>query len=107
MSTFDKREEGFEKQFAHDEELKFKATSRRNKLLGLWAAEKLGLSGADAETYAKSVVMADFEGPGDQDVFRKIRKDFDAKGVTQSDHQIRRTMDELLAKAVADIKASG
>lgn len=107
MGTFDKREEGFEKQFAHDEELKFKATSRRNKLLGLWAAEKLGLSGADAETYAKSVVMADFEGPGDQDVFRKIRKDFDAKGVTQSDHQIRRTMDELLAKAVADIKASG
>jgi hypothetical protein len=107
MSTFDKREEGFEKQFAHDEELKFKATSRRNKLLGLWAADKLGLSGADAETYAKSVVMADFEEPGDQDVFRKIRKDFDAKGVTQSDHQIRRTMDELLAKAVADIKASG
>jgi hypothetical protein len=107
MSEFDKREEGFEKQFAHDEELKFKATSRRNKLLGLWAADKLGLSGAEAETYAKSVVLADFDEPGDHDVFRKIRKDFDAKGVTQSDHQIRRTMDELLAKAVADIKASG
>ena len=61
MTTFDKREEGFEKQFAHDEELKFKATARRNKLLGLWAAEKLGLSGAEAEDYAKSVVMADFE----------------------------------------------
>jgi hypothetical protein len=107
MTTFDKREEGFEKQFAHDEELKFKAMSRRNKLLGLWAAEKLGLSGAEAESYAKSIVLADFEEAGDHDVFGKIRKDFDAKGVAQSDHQIRRTMDELLAKAVADIKASG
>ena len=107
MTTFDKREEGFEKQFARDEELKFKAMARRNKLLGLWAAEKLGLSGAQAETYAKEVVLADFEEPGDHDAFRKIRKDFDAKGVAQSDHQIRRTMDELLARAVADIKASG
>jgi hypothetical protein len=105
MTTFDKREEGFEKQFAHDEELRFKATARRNKLLGLWAAEKLGLSGADAEAYAKSVVMADFEEAGDHDVFRKIRTDFDAKKVEQSDHQIRRTMDELLAKAVTAIKA--
>jgi hypothetical protein len=104
MTTFDKREEGFEKQFAHDEELKFKATARRNKLLGLWAAEKLGLSGADAEEYAKSVVLADFEEPGDHDVLRKIRRDFDAKGVAQSDHQISRTMSEFLAKAVADIK---
>jgi hypothetical protein len=105
MTTFDKREEGFEKQFAHDEELKFKAMARRNKMLGLWAAEKLGMSGADAEAYAKEVVMADFEEAGDHDVFRKVRKDFDAKGVTQSDHQIRRTMDELLARAVADIKS--
>jgi hypothetical protein len=105
MTTFDKREEGFEKQFAHDEELRFKATARRNKLLGLWAAEKLGLAGADAEAYAKSVVMTDFEEAGDHDVFRKIRADFDAKKVEQSDHQIRRTMDELLAKAVTEIKA--
>ena len=105
MTTFDKREEGFEKQFAHDEELKFKANARRNKLLGLWAAEKLGLSGVDADAYAKAVVMADFEEPGDNDVFKKIRTDFDAKGVTQSDQQIRRTMDELMAKAVAEIKA--
>jgi hypothetical protein len=105
MTTFDKREEGFEKQFAVDEELKFKATARRNKLLGLWAAEKLGLSGAEAEAYAKDVVTADFEEPGDQDVFRKIRRDFDAKGVNESDHQIRRTMDELMAKAVQAIKA--
>src|SRR3954452_7865482 len=107
MTTFDKREEGFEKQFAHDEDLKFKAMARRNKLLGLWAAEKMGLAGADADAYAKEVVMSDFEEAGDHDVFRKVRKDFDAKSVQQSDHQIRRTMDELLAQAVAQIKASG
>ena len=106
MTTFDKREEGFEKKFAHDEELKFKATARRNKLLGLWAAEKLGIAGPAAESYAKDVVAADFEEPGDQDVFRKIRKDFDAKGVAQSDQQIRRAMDELMEKAIAQIKAS-
>ena len=104
MTTFDKREEAFEQQFAHDEELKFKATARRNKLLGLWAAEKLGLSGAEADSYALSVVMADLEAV-EHDVARKIRKDFDAKGVNQSDHQIARTMTELMAKAVADIKA--
>ena len=107
MTTFDKREEGFEKQFAHDEELKFKASARRNKILGLWAAEKLGLSGAQAEAYAKEVVMADFEEPGDDDVLRKIRRDFDAKGINQSDQQIRRTMDELMAKAVAEDKKTG
>ena len=105
MTTFDKREEAFEMQFAHDEELRFKATARRNKLLGLWAAEKMGLTGADADSYALSVVMADFEEPGEHDVMRKIRKDFDAKGVVQSDHQISRTVNELMAKAVADIKA--
>jgi hypothetical protein len=105
MTTFDKREDAFEKQFAHDEELKFKATARRNKLLGLWAAEKLGLSGPEADSYALLVVMTDFEEPGEHDVMRKIRKDFDAKGVAQSDHQIARTMNELMAKAVADIKA--
>jgi hypothetical protein len=105
MTSFDKREEGFEKQFAHDEELKFKANARRNKLLGLWAAEKLGLAGPEAEAYAKEVVTADFEEAGDNDVFRKIRRDFDAKAVNVSDQQIRRTMDELMASAVAQIKA--
>src|SRR5262245_36659254 len=105
MTTFDKREEGFEKKFAHDEELRFKANARRNKLLGMWAAEKLGLSGPAAEAYSKEVVMADFEEAGDNDVFRKVRKDFDAKGVAQSDHQIRRTMDELMAAAIEQIKA--
>jgi hypothetical protein len=104
MSGFDKREEGFEKKFAHDEELRFKAGARRNKLLGLWAAEKLGKSGAEAEAYAKEVVASDFEEAGDEDVFRKVRKDFDAAGVAQSDHQIRRTMDELMARAIEQIK---
>ena len=107
MTTFDKREDGFEKKFAHDEELQFKASARRNKMLGLWAAEKLGLSGPDAEAYGKDVVMADFEEPGDHDVFRKIRKDFDAKKVVVSDSELRHTMDDLMAKAVAQIKASG
>jgi hypothetical protein len=105
MTTFDKREEAFEQQFAHDEELRFKATARRNKLLGLWAAEKLGLKGAEADSYALSVVMSAFEDTGDHDVMRKIRKDFDAKAVAQSDHQISREMTELMANAIADIKA--
>jgi hypothetical protein len=104
MTTFDKREEGFEREFAHDQELKFKATSRRNKLFGLWAADKLGLTGATAEDYAKSVVMAEFDESGEDKVFRKVRRDFDAKGVVQSDHQIRRTMDDLLAQAADQIK---
>jgi hypothetical protein len=107
MTTFDKREEGFEKQFAHDEELKFKATARRNKLIGLWAAEKLGLAGADAEAYAKALVVADLESTGSHDVLGRIRQDFDAKGVGLSDQQIRRTMDELTARAVSEVKASG
>lgn len=106
MTTFDKREEGFEKKFAHDEELRFKATARRNKYLGMWAAEKLGLSGAEADAYAKAVVLADFEEAGEDDVFRKVRTDLNAKGLTAvSDHEIRRTMDELLAKAIDEIKA--
>jgi hypothetical protein len=105
MTTFDKREEGFEKKFAHDEELRFKANARRNKLLGHWAAEKLGLTGAEAEAYAKAVVMVAFEQAGDDDVFRKLRDDLQAKGVALSDHQIRRTMDEMMSQAVAQIKA--
>ena len=105
MTTFDKREEGFEKKFAHDQDLLFKANARRNKMLGLWAAEKMGLSGPAADAYAKEVVVADFEEAGDDDVLRKVRKDFDAKGVALSDQQIRKTMDELMAQAVAQIKA--
>jgi hypothetical protein len=103
MTTFDKREEGFERRFAHDEELRFKATARRNKLLGLWAAAKLGLSPAEADDYARTVVAADFERPGDEDVFEKVRRDLDGKGVAMSDHQIRRTMDELMVEAKRQI----
>ncbi len=106
MTTFDKREEGFEKKFAHDEELQFKATARRNKLLGQWAAEKMGLTGDAAAAYAKEVVASDFEEAGDHDVLRKVLADFKAKGVNQSEHQIRRTMEELMAEAISQIKAS-
>ena len=104
MTTFDKREEGFEKKFAHDEELRFKATARRNKLLGLWVAQKLGMNGADADTYAKEVVQADFEEAGDDDVFRKVRKDLDAKGVAASDQEIKTQMVSLMATAVQQIE---
>lgn len=105
MTGFDERKEAFEKQFAHDQELRFKATARRNKLLGLWAAAKLGLQGADADSYALSVVMSDFEEPGDQDVVRKLRSDFDANGVAATDEQIAHQMTDLMAAAIADVKA--
>jgi hypothetical protein len=104
MNNMKDRQEGFERKFALDEEQKFRAIARRNKLLGLWAAEKLGKSGADADAYAKEVVVADIEEAGDHDVFRKVRKDFDAAGVEQSDHQIRRTMDELMETAAEQVK---
>ena len=104
MSSMRDRQDGFEKKFAMDEDLKFKAMARRNKLLGLWAAEKLGKTGADVDAYAKEVVHADFEEAGDNDVFRKVRADFDAAGVAQSDHQIRVIMDELLVTAVDQIR---
>ena len=103
MTTFDKREEGFEKKFAHDEELKFKATARRNKLLGLWAATELGKSPAEAEAYAKEVVAADFEEPGDDDVVRKVTSDLAGKGVTED--VVRAKMAELLMEAVRQIQA--
>ena len=103
MANMDDREKGFERKFAFDEELKFKAMARRNKLLGVWAAEKLGKSGAEAEAYAKDVVLADFAEAGDEDVFRKVRGDFDAAGVKVSDSDIRSTMMELLAKAVDQV----
>ena len=103
-TSFDKREEGFEKQFAHDEELRFKASARRNKLLGLWIAEKLGKSGPEADAYAKEVVMADFEEAGDDDVFRKVRKDLDDKNVSVSDQDIKKTMVDLMAQAIEQIK---
>ena len=103
MSGIDDRGRAFEEKYAHDEGLRFKAEARRNKLLGLWAAEKLGKSGEAADAYAKEVIRSDFEEPGDHDVFRKIRTDFDNAGVEQSDHQIRRTMDELMVTAKEQI----
>ena len=102
--SFDKRGKGFESKWAHDEELRFKVYARRNKLLGVWAAGEMGVTGASADSYAKEVIASDFEKAGDDDVFAKVRKDFDAAGVQQSDHQIRRTMDELLGTAIDQIK---
>ena len=105
MTTFDKREEGFEKKFALDEEQKFKAEARRNKLLGTWAAEKLGISGDAAAAYAKEVVAADFEEAGDSDVLRKVAGDFAKKGVSISEAEVRVKMSELMAVAAAQVKA--
>ena len=107
MTTFDKREEGFEKKFAHDEELRFKAEVRRNKLLGLWAAEKLGLSGEAANDYAKTVVAADFEEAGDSDVVRKVMGDLARQGIAITEQELRMKMDELMAQAIAQVKAGG
>jgi hypothetical protein len=99
MATFDERQKGFEKKFEKDQELQFKATARRNRLLGLWAAELMGMKGADADAYAKDVVKSDFEKPGEDDVFDKIMTDLKAKSVNQSEHQVRRKMEELLGVA--------
>ncbi|MCX5578362.1 DUF1476 domain-containing protein [Kaistia terrae] len=107
MTTFDQRKDAFENRFALDEAQRFKAMARRNRQLGIWAAALLGKSGVEAETYASDVIAADFEEAGDDDVFRKIRADFDAAGVVESDHQIRRTMDELLAQAIEQLKTEG
>ena len=104
MKSFDDREKAYEKRFAHDEELKFKSFARRNKLLGQWAAEKIGLTDEEVDNYAKGVVLADLEEPGEEDVFRKIRGDFDEAGVDQSDHQIRRVMAEMMDKAVGQVE---
>jgi hypothetical protein len=105
MTTFDKREEAFERQFVLDEELKFRAEARRDKLLGLWAAEKLGKGGSDADAYAKEVVAADFEAAGDANVLRKVLGDLTAKGVAVTESEIRAKMSEFLALAVTQVKA--
>ena len=106
MTQFDDREKAFEAKFAHDSDLRFKAGVRRNKLLGLWAAGLMGLSGADADAYAKTIVEADFEEAGDEDVFRKVRADLDAKSIAITDNQIRNEMHTLLDKAMHEIAAS-
>jgi hypothetical protein len=104
-NAFDKREEGFEAKFALDEEQKFKAFARRNRLLGLWVAEKLGISGDAANAYAKEVVAADFEPPGENDVIHKVLRDLAAKGVALDEEQVRARMDALMAEAIAQVKA--
>ncbi|MDF2374181.1 MAG: DUF1476 domain-containing protein [Rhizobiaceae bacterium] len=103
MSGMDDRSDAFENKFAHDAELRFKAEARRNKLLGMWAAALMGKAGEEAEAYAKEVVISDLQEAGDEDVFRKVKGDLEAANVEQSDHQIRRTMDELLQTARAQI----
>lgn len=103
MSGLNEREKAFENKFAHDQELKFKAEARRNKLLGLWAAELIGKE--DVAAYAKEVVAADFEEAGDEDVFRKVRSDIDIAGISVTDEDIRSKMVELLAVAVEQIQS--
>jgi hypothetical protein len=105
MTTFDKREEAFEKKFAIDEEERFKAVARRNRMLGQWAAEKLGKSTSEASAYAKDVVSAEFEGAGDESVVRKLMADLAAKGTATTEAEIRAKMGELLSVALAQVKA--
>lgn len=104
MTTFDERESSFEAKFKHDKELLFRVNSRRNKLLGLWAANLLGIHGADAEAYAKEVVKSDFATPGDHDVLQKVLKDFQAKAVEMSEHRLRKQMDDLMKIAADQIQ---
>lgn len=104
MTTFDDREKGFEKKFAHDQDLKFRAESRRNKALAEWAAAKLGIT--DVEAYVKDVRKADLAQKGDDDVVAKVKGDFDAKGVAVTEDEIREKLGTFLAQAVADIEAS-
>jgi hypothetical protein len=107
MTAFDRREDAFEKKFVHDEELRFKAEARRDKLLALWAAEKLGRSGPAAEEYVDQLLVAELEGRGEASVFQKIKADFERAGLEVSDHRLQRKMDELLAKALAEVRKTG
>jgi hypothetical protein len=105
MTLFNEREDTFEKQFAHDQELRFKATARRNKLLGLWIAERLGKTGDDADAYARTVVQADFQEPGDADVLRKVRQDLDSAGKAMGEAELGAKLQQLMAQAIEEIKA--
>jgi len=105
VSEFDKRASAQEGKFALDQELRFKANARRNKLLGLWAADLMGKTGDDAAAYAVDVVKSDFEAPGDEDVYRKVKGDLDAAGVEMTEHQLHRQMEELMTTAVEQVKA--
>jgi hypothetical protein len=105
MTTFDDREDTFEKKFAHDEELRFKAMARRNKLFGNWVAEQLGRTGAEADAYARSLVLADFKAAGASDALQKVRADLASAGKNVSETDLRRRMDDLLAQAAAEVQA--
>ena len=107
MTTFDEREKSFEKKFAMDQELRFKAEARRNKLLAEWAGAKLGLSGPALEDYVRAVRKADLAEKGDEDVFRKVRKDFDDKAVQVTDSELRLAIVDFLGKAIAQIEQDG
>ncbi len=107
MTTFDDREKAYEKKFALDQDLRFKAESRRNKMLAEWAAAKLGIEGAAVEDYIKAVRKADLAEKGDDDVFRKVKQDLTDKSIAVDDAEIRKVMGEFLAKAVAEIEAAG
>lgn len=100
---FEDREKAFENKWAHDEELRFKVMARRAKLVGLWAAGEMGMSGAAANAYAIELVKADMAEDGNEDIFRKVKQDFAAKNVARSDHHIRQKMDELFAAAKNEI----
>ena len=99
MTTFDKRKDEAESRYKHDQELDFKAGARRNKLLGLWAAEQMGITGESADAYAKEVVISDFDRPGDEDVLEKVLKDLTDKGLDISAHRLRKEMDQLMEVA--------
>jgi hypothetical protein len=105
MSQFNEREKGFEAKESHDREMEFKAMARRNRLLGEWAADQMGVTGEDRTNYAKEVVMADFEEAGDDDVLRKVYGDLSAKGIDTSEHLVRKKMDELLDEARKQVRS--
>ena len=107
MSQFKDREKAFENKFAHDEALQFKANARRNKLLGLWAADLMGIEGEAAAEYAKEVVKADFEEAGDEDVYRKVKGDLDAKHLDISEHRVRKAMEDTMVEARRQVMEEG
>lgn len=107
MNSFDDREKAFESKFAHDDQVQFKVAARRNKLLGLWAADLMGITGDAAKTYAGDVVKSDLQESGDEDVYRKVKGDLDAKGVDISEHRVRKAMEDYLVEAKKQIMESG
>ena len=104
MKAFNKRKKDAEARYQRDQELAFNANARRNKLLGLWAAEQMGISGGDADAYAKEVVVSDFERPGDDDVLEKVLKDLTDKGIDVTGHRVRKEMDSLMEIAREQVR---